>query len=64
MYAEISVDGTLMIEPETPTEAYALKSWWDAYTGEADKRAGLRANYNQLFIRDDEQQSDSGDSTH
>ena len=27
MKAEILADGTLVIKPETPTEAYALRCW-------------------------------------
>ena len=39
MKAAISKDGTLTVFAESETEYYALKHWFDAYTGKSDKAA-------------------------
>ena len=34
MKARIENNGTLVVSPENPTEAFALQCWWRGYIGE------------------------------
>lgn len=42
MQAHITADGTLEVRAETPTEAYALRTWWEAHDGFAVRDEGAR----------------------